>query len=178
MATINSTKLILGLLILAAVILLVAALRPSQSFGASPAGSTFSDAKVAMVSVNLANAGANGTSTSILNTDGNDRYITGYQIGCETVGTSKTAYTGSGLAALQLTIGTTTAANSATIPSANLVVNAGTVATSSVYFLQASSTLQTGSITSAIWGANTPLDFWFNATNTATCAVGVSYVGS
>lgn len=147
--------------------------------GTSPSGATFGDQKIAMVAVNLANPGANGTSTSILNTDSNDRYVESSRVGCENVGSSKTAYSGTALAALQFSVGTSsTAAPTSIVPFAFVAsaVNLST-STGSVFF--ASSTLATAtSSLAAIWPTNTYMTFTFNATNTATCTVGVSYFGS
>ena len=148
-------------------------------FGSSPAGSTFSTQKVAQVAVNLASPGSNGTSTSILNTDANDRFITGEEVGCETVGTSKTAYTGTGLASLTLTIATTSTAAPATISNTN-TLPVVTIATATPNFVISSSTAGTPgtSIVSNIWASGSYLSFATNATNTALCTIGVRYTAS
>lgn len=146
---------------------------------ASPTGSTFGDAKFAGVVVSLATPGANGTSTSILNTDTSDRYVTSTKVGCENIGTSRTAYTGTGLASLQVSIGTTTSANPASFLSFAAITTGTIIGTSSVNNLFSSSTLQTATTSlSVIWPANTNMTFYFNATNTAVCTVGVDYIGS
>lgn len=146
--------------------------------GTSPSGSTFSSAKFAAVAINLANPGANGTSTSILNTDANDRYVSAFKVGCEAVGSSKTAYTGAGLAALLISVGTTTTAAPASFTSFAAVATNFTLGTSSTNLLVASSTLLTGTENAAIWPTNTYMTFYFNATNTAVCSVGVDYFAS
>lgn len=151
--------------------------------GASPAGSTYSNAGTFYaVTINTANTGTNGTSTSILNGN-SDLLITGWRVACEGVGTSKTAYSGAGLANWLISIGTTSVANtastSATAYAFAPVLFNFTVATGSTAFVSASSTTQTATSTyAAIWNANTNLTFILNATNTATCTVGVDAIGS
>lgn len=172
-------KYILGLVILGGV--LWAGITYPQfplSFGSSTVGSTFNTAKFAGVAISLASPGTNATSTSILNTDTNDRYVSAYKIGCENVGTSQTAYTGTGLAALLFSVGTTTTANPVSFSSFAAVATNQTVATGTSNFLMASSTLATGTKNAAIWPTGTYMTFYFNATNTAACTVGVDYFGS
>ncbi len=151
---------------------------PTQLAGISPAGSTFLNAKFAGVAINLANTGANGTSTSILNTDANDRFVVASKIGCSGVGTSQTAYTGAGLANLLVSVGTTTAAAPAGFTSFAAVATNVALSTSTVNLLFASSTLVTGTENATLWPTNTYMTFYFNATNTARCTVGVEYLGS
>ena len=151
---------------------------PRLAFGASPAGSSFNDAKQFAVAINLATPGANATSTSILNTDGNDRYITSEKVACEGVGTAKTAYTGAGLASQTITIATSSTA--APIGNANTnTLPVITIATSTANFGIASSTAMTpgNNLVSNIWAANSYLTFTVNATSTALCTIGVDTIG-
>lgn len=153
---------------------------PGQSLGAaSPVGSNFSNAKFAGVTISLVTPGANGTSTSILNTDVYDRYVTATKIGCQVVGTSQTAYTGAGLSSLQFSVGTTsTSAPGTHISWANVMKNFA-VSTSTVDLLVSSSTLATATSTLAsVWPTGSYMTFSTNATNTAQCTVGVDYFGS
>lgn len=145
-----------------------------QAAGASPVGSTFGSAKYAGITASLATA----TSSAIVNTDSNDRYVISTEAACTGVGTSKTAYTGTGLSALTLQIGTSSAATP--FNSAAAVSGAGiTLATSSVNFYLASSTIVTGTSSNAMtWAAGTTMYFVVNATNTAACTFGVRYIGS
>ena len=149
-----------------------------QSAFGSAAGSTFSTAKFAGVVVSLTTAGASATSTSILNTDAYDRYVSEFKVGCEKVGTSYVANTGAGLASWQISVGTTTTASPAAFSSFAAVATNFVLSTSSTNVLAASSTLATGSQNATIWPTNTYMTFAFNATNTAACTVGVSYFGS
>ena len=146
-----------------------------QIAGASPSGSTFGTAKYAGVAINAASPGANGTSTSILNTDANDRYPTAIRLGCEGLGTSKTAYTGAGLSALQLSIGTSSTAAPAVIPGTLVSGAAVTIATATPQF-ELNTVVTSSSLGGAVWPTNTYMTFWLNATNTAACTVGVDYV--
>ena len=147
--------------------------------GASPTGSTFGTRKTSSVTVNLANPGQFGTSTSLTNTDTNIRYVTSVELACSGMGTSLTPYTGAGLASLQLSVGTTSTSNpisfSSSFPLAsNVVIGTST----SVYLLSSSTPVISTSQYSALWGVGVPMTFWFNATNTAVCTVGVNYIGS
>ncbi len=152
-----------------------------QTFG-SPVGSTFSTSKFAAVAVNLANVGANGTSTSILNTDTSDRYPISIDLGCEGVGTSQTAYSGTGLAALTLSVATSSTANPLPSNANTNYVGAATlvIPTSTVQVAISSSTaaLPGNTRSGVVWGAGTYMTFTFNATNTAACSVGVKYIAS
>lgn len=153
----------------------------TQFVGTSPQGSTFSSAKFYAVAVNLASPGANATSSSILNTDANDRYVSSIKLGCEGVGSSNTAFTGGGLAAL-----TVFAATSSTAAPANNTFNANkvgggniTVSTSTTVFAISSSTISVGSSNVYfVWPTNTYMTFTFNATNTAVCTIGVETLAS
>lgn len=155
----------------------------NQLAGTSPQGSTFGDPKVAAVAVNLASPGANATSSSILNTDSNDRFVTGWMLNCANVGTSKTAYTGAGLANLTMYVGTTSASAPATTGATTAfwtpVISAYNVPTSTLSFAMGSSTSVSATSTlAALWPAGSYMTFIFNATNTAACTVGVNYIGS
>lgn len=171
------TNILLGILIVLVAYSIF--FKAVPALGASTAGTTFSTEKIGAVAINLANPGANGTSTSVLNSDANDRFVTAVKLGCENVGTSNTAYTGTGLISLQLTIGTTTTSAPATIPTnKNLLANAFVVSTSTVNLTVASSSAAFGNQLSTLWPAGSYMTFWLNATNTATCTIGVSYLGS
>lgn len=145
----------------------------------SAAGVAFNTAKFAGETASLASPGANGTSTSILNSDSSDRYITSVVAACNTVGTSRTAYSGAGLANWNITVATTSTADPAALPSGYNPVLGGVlnISTSTPNTLVASSTAGVSS-TTLIWAANSYLTFWSNATNTAACTFGANYVGS
>lgn len=145
----------------------------------SPAGSTFGTAKFYGVAVNLANPGANGTSTTLVNTDATDRFITSTKVGCEGIGTSLTAYAGAGLSSLQLSIGTTTSASPITFNTFAAVALNLNLATTTTNLLFSSTTIATAtSSNAAVWHSGENLTFYFNATNTAACTVGVDVLGS
>ena len=135
----------------------------------SPTNSTFTQSNTdnAMIAAPLSGT---ATSTSILNTSGSDLGVIQVNIVCEGVGTSQTAYTGAGLAALTLSIGTSSIASPTVIPT-NLVGPAITIATSTGQFVLASTSQSTS--WNDIWPAGSYMTAWFNATNTAKCHVGV-----
>lgn len=171
---------VLGVIILGCVWAYKANAPQSVLTGAtSPVGSTFNNAKFAGVTISLASPGANGTSTSMLNTDAYDRYVSSFKVGCEGVGTSKTAYAGTGLANLQVSVGTTTTAAPASFSSFAAIALNFNLGTSTTNLLVSSSTLATAtSSLAAVWPTNTYMTFFFNATNTAACTIGTEYFGS
>lgn len=141
----------------------------------SPTGTTFNTVKMAAIVFSLTS-----TSTSILNPFGQAVYVRGPRVACNTVGTSKTAFTGAGLASLTMLIGTSSAALTSASTGLNSAAEVGnlTIATSTGNFLLASSTTDTATSTNAIaWGATEYMSFQTNATNTAICTVGVEILG-
>jgi hypothetical protein len=147
---------------------------PSITVGTSPVGTEFGTAKIASINFSLASHLA--TSTSIFNNSQQDRIIKDTFVACDTVGTSKTAYTGAGLANLIIRIATTTTNSPAIVSNTNYIGNYTAVATTSPVVYTASST--EGVITgySRVWPSQTYLTFSSNATNTAQCTVGASYL--
>lgn len=154
---------------------------PKFTQAASPTGATYITGNFAGAVINTANPGPNATSTSILNATSNDYYVSAVKVGCVNVGTSQTAYTGTGLAANGWNI---TVATSSTPAPANLVGFADvaktlSLSTSTVDLLVSSSTLLTATSSLAMeWPAGSYMTFFLNATNTALCTVGVDYFGS
>lgn len=159
----------------------------------SPAGSSFSNAKFAGTVASLTIPGSTGTSTSILNGDASNRYVMGVKVGCTGLGTSQTAYSGTGLAALTLTVATSSTASPVTNGNTNRVTTPITIATSTGTFAFASSTatlLATTSVNGSVgvsggstdigtvWASNSYMTFTTNATNTAACTFGVDYIGA
>ena len=152
----------------------------------SPSGTTSSIANFAGIVINLANPGSNATTSSILNGDAGDRYITSIKVGCEGVGSSNTAYTGAGLASLQFKFATSATAQPISLTNTNLIGGAAlTISTSTVTYTIASSTagvVGTGTTGNPsivnIWPAGTYVAFSSNATNTASCTIGVDYFNS
>ncbi len=151
---------------------------PAIQVGTSAAGSTFDTAKQASITVDMS---AVATSSSILNSSTNDRFVTGVKIGCESVGTSQSYVTGSAIAKLTLTVATTSTASPVTTRSNTNVVGVVDLATSTPNFVTASSTTALAASASAvnnIWLAGSYMTFYTNATNTAQCTFGVDYFSS
>lgn len=145
----------------------------------SPAGSSFSNMKFAGETASLASPGANGTSTSVLNSDASDRYITRVFAECNTVGTSRTAYSGAGLANWFVTVATTSTADPAALPTGyNPVTGNNLVIGTSTTVSQVASSTAGVATTSNLWAAGSYLTFQSNATNTAACTFGAEYIGS
>ena len=154
--------------------------RVELTAGASAVGATFTTAKEAAITWTLSNG---ATTTSILNTDASDRYIKAAQAMCTGVGTSYTAVTGAGLASLTITAATTSAAAPASITNVNTFLTSQTLATSSASSYFSTSTPQLGGGSpftdyTRIWASGSYITFASNATSTATCTIGVTYLGS
>lgn len=148
----------------------------SPSFGASPAGSTFGESKQAAVSMAPLTAGA--TSTSILNTDGQPRWIADFGFaGCTGIGTSYTYpnTNATGLSALLIQAATTSIANEGLQGNTNYALNMTVSTSSSIYTASASSTNPSNA---GFWDAGTYMTFTFNATSTGNCVVEVDYIPS
>lgn len=173
------------LVVLGCGVLLGHALAPSTStiVGAAvqnSAGTTFNTAKVAEITMNPSStsAGATATTSSILNTDATDRVITDSFVSCNGTGVSSTG---------QPTVNTwvwNMATTSASAPANAATLNtnlAGSlvVSTSSADIYAASSTsFSVGGDYIRRWAAGSYLTIFTNATNTATCQVGVHYLAS
>lgn len=179
----NTTKIVLG--VIAAVIVVGGYFYPGSTSttvqqlvgGTGTAGSTFGTAKYAGVIMTPSAPGTNATTSSILNSDATDRYVLSTEIGCETLGTSLTAYTGAALASLTVTAATSSATTPAVKPS--IRVGVITISTSTPPFTFASSSQLTATSSfGAVWSTGSYMTFDWNATNTATCTVGVRYIGS
>lgn len=135
---------------------------------------TFNSAKLAEVGFSPATGSA--TSTSILNTDSTDRIVQDAFIYCDTVATSRTAYSGTGLAALLFTAATSSTAAPVTNSNANYAMY-NIVSTSTPNFYVSSTTIGVASY-GRVWESGSYMSFFSNATNTAACVVGVHYLAS
>lgn len=137
----------------------------------------FSSAKIA--ETGFAPADGSATSTSILNTDSTDRVVTGAFYYCNDLGTSKTAYTGTGLANLIFSIATTSTANTAIVSNSNYLLRSNVATTSagaSVYV--SSTTTPFPDDSGRLWASGSYITVFSNATNTADCVAGVTYLAS
>lgn len=171
----NSTKLI-SVAVVALVVGVVLGLQfaPKQeTVGAvSATGTTNTTAKVFSKVMSLSSSSA--TTTSIYNGTGIDYAVKDSFAFCNTVATSKTAYTGAGLANLIITGATTSSAISSNLADAN--TNYGTnltIGTSTVDSYASSTAETTPNGTGRIFPSGTYYTFSSNATNTASCTVGV-----
>lgn len=145
----------------------------------SSAGASFNTAKIATIEFSLATA--NSTSTSILNTDGSDRIIESVKYSCPSLGTSFTGWTGAGLTNLLFNAGTTSTSG-AQVTSGRLLINA-VISTTTQPITYLSSTTPgisgvSGNDWVRVWNSGSYFTVTSNATNTATCLVGVSYLAS
>lgn len=146
-----------------------------QNATAAPAGSTFGTQKQG--SISFIPSSTTATSTSILNSDSTDRFLTIEQSACQGVGTSFTS-----VSALTLKAATTSTASPGVVTNTNLAESI-TIATSSTYFVSATSTNSSIGqsaigLGSLVWPAGSYLTFWVNATNSAVCTVGFQYVNN
>lgn len=151
---------------------------------ASPVATTFNDAKVAVINFNPLAAPA--TTTSILNTDATDRIIVSAFSYCQGMGTSGSPGGTGVIPAVTLQAATTSTAAPVNISTLTNFVFNTTIATSTVVTgntvlpsqYQASTTPPVLGDIGRIWKAGSYLTFFVNATNTAACQVGVTYLGS
>lgn len=147
--------------------------------GTSPVGTTSQTAKFYSTVFSLAGT---ASSTSILNQSANDYYVTSIKIGCESIGTSQTYLTGAGLSKLTLTVATSSTGSPISNNANANTVGAGstTISTSTPNFTIASSTTvnSQSSLVNNIWTAGSYMTFYLNATNTATCTLGVDAFSS
>lgn len=150
-------------------------IKESTNATGSPVDSTFSTAKIAQI--NITPSIETATSTSIQNTDTSNRWVTGSYVACTGVGTSLTAYTGAGLASLTVKAATTTTRAPATVSNTNLVMDA-VVSTSTPFAFNAATSTGTSNPGLLIWSSGSYMTWFFNATNTAACSVGISYIAS
>lgn len=142
---------------------------------ASATGTTNSTSKIFSKVMDLSTA--NSTTTSIQNNSGVDYAVTSSFAFCNTVGTSKTAYTGTGLANLIITGATTSAAVTGNLADYNS--NTGTsltIGTSTVNSYASSTAESALPGTGRIIPAGAYYTFSSNATNTASCTVGVNVI--
>lgn len=169
-------KIFLGILGLVLVVSIYGAYEyplAKETLGNAPVGTQFGTMKIASINWSLTSGGA--TTTSVYNNDLNDRYIESSFLACDTVGTSKTAYSGAGLAALIIRAATTTTAAPTIVTNTNYAANYASVATSTAVLLTSSSTEGVLTGYSRVWPSQTYLSFFSNATNTAQCTAGVKY---
>ncbi len=158
------------------------------SLGTSAVGTTNGTQKIATITFAPATPAA--TSTSILNSDSNDRIIDEEISYCSGLGSSRVAFSGGGLASNGLTFSAATTSTSApnTVTNTNLTLNVSIATTTGFAFVSTSSpsvittfvdgvptSTSTQSVISRVWASGSYLTFWSNATNTATCTVGVRY---
>lgn len=141
----------------------------------SPAGTTFTTAKVGQIDISPSTAAA--TTTSVLNNDASDRYVTNVFAACGSVGTSRTFLTGAGLAAWALQAATTSISGQGLQGNTNYIVNGNlSTSTADLFTMGTSTGLSSSYLTR--WAAGSYMTFLFNATNTAACTVGVNYLAS
>lgn len=137
--------------------------------GASPVGSSFNSAKLAAINI-IPNTSA-ASSTSILNTDSNDRYVLDTFLACSGVN-------GQGV---YLKAATTSVSSLGLQGNANLIASTtATTTTTSLFDYVSTSTEGTLPMTGRVWPSGTYLTFLFNntATTSATCTPGVHYLAS
>ena len=147
---------------------------PVNTLAISPVGTIGTSGKYYSQTLSLATAA--GTTTSMFNNSGVDFAARAVDVMCQTVGTSKTAYSGAGLAAVvfkMATSSTNTVTGNVPDINTNYLANI-TIGTSTVDSYNATSTEGVIAGTSKIWPNQTYLIISSNATNTASCAVGVS----
>jgi hypothetical protein len=148
-----------------------------QTAGSSTAGNTFSNAKIAQVTMIPSAAGTNATTSSMLNSDENDRIIIDGGVACTGIGTFTNSPAGQGnLANWTVKAATTSTAAPADVGAlTNFNLNINVATTTPTNFVATSTNPVTGN-SGRIWAAGTYETFWWNATSTATCQPYVHYI--
>lgn len=166
----------IGLVVILALTLgVVGGLKGDSFFGtASPTGSTFNTAKVAAVVMTPSSNTA--TSSSILNSDVGDRIVLDGFVSCPVVG-SPLLYDGTGPATWVWTAATTSTAAPALFTSTVLAAMKLAVTTSTSADSYGATTTYTNT-NARRWNAGSYMTFQPLGTTTATCVVGVHYIGS
>lgn len=172
----NKYKIILVLIVIVSIGIVLYNFRYHENLpGAiSPAGTTGSSGKYLSQTISLATA--SGTTTSLYNGSGFDFAMRAVDITCQGLGSSKTAYSGAGLATLNFKAATSSTNLVTGIVSdinTNYLANTN-ISTSTVDSYNATTTEGVIAGTSRIWPNGTYLIVSANATNTAACAIGVS----
>jgi hypothetical protein len=160
---------VVGLVVLGVIFFIGKSLSGTSNLVGSAVGTTFSTGKIAAANLSLAVTGA--TSTSILNTDGSDRWVSGAFTYC----TGASASSNLIIANLLIQAATTSAATPTLVTNTNLAANLS-VSTTTTFSSQSSTTIGAGVLSN--WAAGSYMTFFSNATNTAACTVGVSYIPS
>ena len=178
----TSTKIVIGFVVVVIVAFFVGRLSVVNRsvVGAVTAGTTNSTARIATVEWQPSAAGA--TTTSILNSDANDRVIESAKVSCTGIGNSVTPYSGAANVNFVIEAATTSTATVPTISAQNtnyVFDTTNLIATTTGYYYISSTTPGTTGFNNGYnrqWLAGSYLTFYATATNTATCLVGVGYL--
>lgn len=146
----------------------------SQIAGSS-AGASFTSAKVAQININPQSI--TSTSTSLLNTDASDRYVTDGFVSCKGL-TNMFAADAAGVATFNWTAATSSTASPVPSIASNAFASMQVTLGTSTSFNQTATSTYTVPW-GRIWTAGTYMVFQTNATSsTAACTVGVHYLAS
>ena len=125
----------------------------------------------------MAPATSAASSTAILNSDASDRKIESFVADCSGVGTSLAYLTGTGLTSTGWNVNMATSSTGAQLTNASaLTMFIPTTTPDAFNSIGAGTT--TPSAAQRVWAAGSYLVFTFNATNTASCVIGVHYLAS
>lgn len=145
-----------------------------------PVGTTNSTPREAFIVYSPTVPGA--TTTSMFNPDANDRVIVSAKYECTGIGVSQTINTGASTLPVILFMATTSTANPTQLFNTNYVWDniLATSSTSGPAALDYQASTSPGfvpvNISDRIWAAGSYLSVASNATNTATCNIGVDYL--
>ncbi len=150
--------------------------KQTSSYASSSVGTTFNSAKIAAITWSPSTG---ATSTAILNSDSSDRKIESFVADCSNMGVSQTPLTGTGLLSNGLVFSMATTSTNAPAVVSNANILSLPIATTSldVYNIVGTGTSTPNGLV-RVWAAGSYLTFWSNATNTASCVVGVHYLAS
>ena len=144
--------------------------------GSSKVGTQFGVQRMATVVFSPTTA----TTTSLFNSDVNERYITDVVFYCDNLGSSRTLLTGVGLLSAGFTFSAATTSNSTSglQGNTNFVLNTSVATTTFQNYVASSTPGLTGTAVNRFWPAGTFLTYVANATNTAVCTINTDYIPS
>lgn len=154
-------------------------LQKPMPLAVSPVGTTFGTAKIA--DVNWTPTTASATSTSVKNSDANDRFVKSVHYFCTGMGTNFFSQTAAGVSALVFQAATSSSASIVSnLPTSNYILSTNVSTSSDVSVLTSTSTPgKTATQEYLRWPAGSYIVFTANATSsTASCTIGVDYAGS
>ncbi len=162
----------LGAIVAAIIVFAAVVLFYTQAHAFSPAGATFGNQKLAFIVWTPSTDSA--TSTSILNTDDNDRIITSADYWCANL----TTVNGAPRTSWAFTAATTSISSMSLQGNTNFVLNTNVATTTSELYVSSTTPGLLATADYRRWATGSYMTFNANASSTATCVIGVKYLAT